>query len=375
MNTKNLLTNIGKQYLCFGIFLFINTLFCIKYFSRYTDIYIPATIFIDAFLIFIFAVNTNRFDKKILSVFNYILLLGYLILGVFILKFVDIETLNVDRWSVITSFWQNFEKGEYVFFAQSFGGNYPGPMPFYYIMAYPFYLMGELGYFSLLGVPLLFLLLKYCNIETKIQTKILLILLFSPFLWWEIACRSNLLLNGTLILFSIAYFFKDFPKISNKKLIISAILFGLFLSTRNVFAIAYITACIFALKTNYVSFKQMIIMAILAIITFVGTFIPFVYNHWNDFLIMNPFVIQSSFLMPFGYTLIFMALAVIFGFILKKITDVYFYISINLFLCIFTYAIYQICQVGLNDAFFNHAIDISYFMFCIPFVYLYIFDK
>jgi hypothetical protein len=366
---------LKKQYFGFGIFLFINTLFCIKYFSRYTVFYIPATIFIIAVLILIFAKNIDKFDKKKLSVFNYILLIAYLILGFLIFRIVDIESLNVDRWSVITSFWKNFETGEYVYFAKSFAGNYPGPMPFYYILAYPFYLIEELGYLSLLGIPLFFLLLKYCKIDTKIRTKILLLLLFSPFLWWEIMSRSNLFLNGTLILFSIVYFFKDFPRISNKRLIISAILFGLLLSTRNVFAVTYVISCIFALKTNYVSFKQMIIMAVLAMITFAGTFIPFVYNYWNEFLVMNPFIIQSSFLMPFGYTLIFVVLAVIFGFISKTMTDVYFYISVNLFLCILTYAIYQICQVGLNIAFFDSIIDISYFIFCIPFVCLYIFNN
>jgi len=37
----------------------------------------------------------------------------------FIFYKIPVESLNVDRWSVITSFWDNFFKGEYVYFAKS----------------------------------------------------------------------------------------------------------------------------------------------------------------------------------------------------------------------------------------------------------------
>ncbi|MDR0828742.1 MAG: hypothetical protein LBN95_01330 [Prevotellaceae bacterium] len=363
------------RYICFFIFLFINTLFSVKYFSRYTDFYIPATVLIDVMLVAIFAIKTDKIDAKIFSIFNYILLIVYLIFCIIIFQIIDINSLHVDRWSVISSFWQNFENGEYVYFAKSNEGNYPGPMPFYYILAYPFYFVKELGYFSMLGVPLFFLLLKYCKIEEGTQTKLLLLLLFSSFLWWEIMCRSNILLNSTLILFSIVYFFKEFPKFTTKKLIFSGILFGLLLSTRNVFAIAYIISCIFALKIRYVSFKQMFILAGIALCTFVGTFIPFVYGFWNEFLQMNPFIIQGSALMPFSYTLIFIVLAIIFGFICKKPTDVFFYIALDLFLCIFTYSIYHICGNRLNEAFFGNIVDISYFILCIPFALFFYYKK
>ncbi|GHV35679.1 hypothetical protein FACS1894178_5780 [Bacteroidia bacterium] len=75
--------------------------------------------------------------------------------------------------------------------------------------------------------------------------------------------------------------------------------------------------------------------------------------------------------MPFGYTLIFIALAVVFGFICKKPTDVYFTIALDLFLCILTYSIYHICKIGLNVAFIGNIVDISYFLLCIPFVLLF----
>jgi hypothetical protein len=82
---------------------------------------------------------------------------------------------------------------------------------------------------------------------------------------------------------------------------------------------------------------------------------------------MNPFIIQGSALMPFGYTLIFIVLAFIFGFICKNPIDVIFYIALDLFLCITFYVTYQmIIQGSIVNSFF----DMSYFIFCIPFALL-----
>ena len=358
--------------MCLFIFLFINTLFCVKYFARYTDFYVIATLFVDFILVFFFYTNFRVFNKKSLAIINYLLLVIYVIFCVIIFQVVDVDSLQVDRWSIITSFWENFEKGKYVYYAKSNVGNYPGPMPFYYILAYPFYALKELGYFSMLCIPLFFLLLSYIKSAVEIKSKVLLLLLVSPFLWWEIMCRSNILLNSVLVLFSLVYFFNSFPNFSIKKMIVSGILFGLLLSIRNVFAIAYIVACVYALKSRYVSFYQMLILGCISLLTFACTFVPFIYGHWKDFLVVNPFIIQGSALMPFAYTLIFILLAFVFGLRCKSPKDVYFYITLDLFLCILTYLIYHIVNIGFESSFINSIVDISYFLFCIPFALFFV---
>jgi hypothetical protein len=63
--------------------------------------------------------------------------------------------------------WDNYFSGEYVYFAKSNFGNPPGPMPFYYVLALPFYAVGELGYFSLLGIVVFVLLLRFARVPRR----------------------------------------------------------------------------------------------------------------------------------------------------------------------------------------------------------------
>src|SRR5690606_4490533 len=88
-----------------------------------------------------------------------------------------VEKLIVDRWSVITSFCYAHFANIYPYFAKSNVGNPPGPMPFYFLLALPFYSIGELGFLSLIGVLLFFFLLKYFKIEFQRRILILLFLL------------------------------------------------------------------------------------------------------------------------------------------------------------------------------------------------------
>jgi hypothetical protein len=285
------------------------------------------------------------------------------------------ESLNVDRWSVITSFWDNFFKNDYVYFAKSNVGNPPGPMPFYFILALPFYFIGELGYFSILGIVVFLLLLRYNSRSNAVQSTYIILILFSVFYLWEVICRSNVFLNGTLILFSIVYLFKSLENNKRHYLLSNGIIIGLLLSTRNVFVIPYIVAFLFALKYQFVSIKDTLQIGLIAFILFILTFVPFVYNHLEDFKVMNPFKIQSSSLMPLEYCLACIALS--FGTILivKQKSDVYFYSGLILFVTIVFYYVYLIKEYNFEDAFFNSQADISYFILCIPFILYYMVEN
>ena len=138
---------------------------------------------------------------KYLGKFNLLLLLLFFVVFYFAFQKIPVETLKVDRWSVISSFWDNYFGNKYVYFAKSNMNNPPGPMPFYFILALPFYIIGELGYFSILGIVLFFGLLNYKKLNTNLQTTALLLVCSSIFYLHEVICRSNIFLNSTIVLF------------------------------------------------------------------------------------------------------------------------------------------------------------------------------
>jgi hypothetical protein len=357
--------NLAKYSLF--IFLFINFIFSVKYSSRITDFYLPFSILIT--LVFYLIYRKQEIFIRLLGklkINTISLLVFYFILCLFLFAKIPIETLNVDRWSVISSFWDNYFRGEYVYYAKSFDNNYPGPMPFYFILALPFYLIGELGLFSFLGL-LLFILLGFNNFSKSKINIIFILTGFSLFFLWEICGRSNLFFNGVIILLLIKLFFKKYT-MSLKSNLVFGVLVGLTLSTRNVFVIPYIITFIYALKSKRIDIKNTIYLGLICLITFAITFVPFVWNHMDDFLIMNPFIIQADGLIPFKYSLLFIIISIVLAFKCNQEIDVYFLSGLVLFLTILFYVVYKIIIYGFDRAFFMSGADITYFILCTPFL-------
>lgn len=359
-----------KRNVSFFLFVLINFIFCVKYSSRITDWYLPFSIIFSGIYFAIWKYKSFFTKIPSLKIIN-LLLIGVFLLGSFYgLSKIPVQTLNVDRWSVITSFWETYFSGEYAYFAKANTGNPPGPMPFYFILAFPFYALGELGLFSLLGIVVFYLLLKYSKIQNHIITATLLLLFISTFYLWEIFSRSNVFINSVLVLFSIVYFNKE-DELTMKRIIVTGILTGLLMSTRNVFAIPYIISFLFAWRTGRINFGKLVLLGTIAVLIFGATFLPFVIGHFQDFKTMNPFLVQSTFLIPFGYTIAFILLAVLLGLRCNKVENVYFFSGLTLFISIAVYFVYHFVNKGFDETYFGSVGDVSYFILSVPFLLYY----
>src|SRR5690554_770708 len=367
---------LSKTNISLLLFLFVNFLFAIKYTERITSFYVLISIGIIGFygLIWKYRTKLNLFQSK-LNIVNFGIVFLFFIGAIFIFSKITQESLMVDRWSVISSFWDNYFSDKYVYLATSHRGNYPGPMPFYYILALPFYLLGELGYFSLLGIIVFLSLLKFDKISVPKQTIAIILLCSSVFFLWEVISRSNVFLNGSLILFSIIYLLKSIEQKKPYFVLWNGIFIGLMLSTRNVFVIPYIITFLYLLKTKELSVKEVIQTGFVTILTFTLTFLPFIYNYIEEFEIMNPFIIQSDYLMPQYLTFLCVAVSSLFVFLIKSKEDTYYYSGLALFMTISIYFIYHIIEIGLTDSYFNSVVDISYFILSMPFLMYYFIKK
>ncbi len=353
-----------KRNICFALFLFVNFLFTYKYLERFTPWAVLVSVLVSLLYIVLFQKrDLLKFISKKIEISFFI---AFIVVCLLIWKKIAVETLNVDRWSVITSFWDSYFANEYAYFAKSFAGNPPGPMPFYFILALPFYLVGELGFLSIIGVLLFYWLMWYKKVNSITRIFILLLILSSFFNLWEVICRSNIFLNATLVLGSLPYILNQ-KVFTLQALIISGIFIGLLISTRNVFVISYVICFLYLWRIKTIQFKQLTVLGIISLLIFALTFIPVVYGHLEDFKQMNPFIVQSTFLIPFEYTVLFVLIAIGTSFLCKNRSDVYFYNAVVLFVSILIYLIYYICLQGLTQAFTESTVDISYFIFCIPF--------
>lgn len=361
------LSALNKKNVSLFIFLVVSFLFSAKYLYRVTPFAGIISLVITLLYLLLWNKRNHLFPNKEIAKKIVIAALIIFVGGSFyVFKKIPVETLNVDRWSVITSFWDSFFNGEYVYFAKSNMSNYPGPMPFYFIMALPFYFISELGYFSILGVLVFYFLIeKTIRNRTLKSITIILILMNIPYLW-EVACRSNIFLNGTLVLGVLILFVKQ-KEFNYKNSLAIGILIGLVLSTRNVFVIPFIIAFVYCLKTKKITIRQTVIIGAITVLTFCLTFLPFVWNYFAEFKTMNPFIIQSDVLIPFQYTLLFILASFVAGFYCKNDNEIYFYSSLILFNSILIYFLYWIMLRGFEETFTKSAADISYFILCLPF--------
>ena len=363
---------ISKKNISIAVLLFINFAYILKYSARFTELNFVISMLVNSVLLLI--VNFKQKISFYLEKINkYFILVTYLLVILILFHFIPKEALNIDRWSVITSFWDNFFSDKYVYYAKSFDGNNPGPMPFYFIVAWPFYKLGEIGLFGILGVALYIFQLYINNIR---HNRILYFLMIasSGFLMHEIVCRSNIFANAMLVVLLIYYFQNKYNN-TLKSTIIFGILTGLIMSTRNVFAIPFIIMVIFYLKSKLITFCNVMVFGFTALIIFALTFLPFIWNHFDDFLITNPFIIQSDFLLPMRYSICFVVVSFAFGFMCKNKLEVYFYSGILLFLTIAFYHILITLQFSFQESFYGSVADITYFLLCIPFFIQYILSE
>lgn len=361
-----------KTGISVAILLFINFIFCFKYALRFTEFgfHIATILLVTQLIIFKYGYKISLSFK--LEKIIWFCFLFYLV-GLVILSHykIPLESLNVDRWSVISSFLTELYNGNYPYYAKSHMGNFPGPMPIYFLIAAPFYELGELSILSSIGYIAIsiYTIIKIKKIE---NTKFLLFYLFtSLFLIWEIATRSNVFTYSIFALLVLSEF-KNLDKKSILKFYGIAILTGFMLSTRSVYILPYIIFFLSSLVNKEITLKRFLIFVSLASLAFFSTFIPFIWVFESDFFTMNPFIIQSSFLIPKFYTLLFIFISILLTFLVKNKTDKFFYSGFSLFISILIYSIYHIVKYGFEISFFNSKVDISYFIFCIPFFVKYL---
>lgn len=360
------------RYLSLTILLGVNFVFALKYLERVTPYYLALSVGVTAAY---FLVWRNRrvfngvFDRKV-SPFLLLLLWG--VMATLIFYQIPKETLHVDRWSIISSFWETAEQGNYAYAAKSFDGNHPGALPFYFYLAYPFYVLGETGWFSFLGLVSFVLMARWQRLPGSITAIVLCGL--GLFYLWELACRSNLFTVSTLALGAILLFQNRY----NGSVLHSfwfGVLFGLVFSTRNILVLPLCVVGASFLARKKLRWSDLMGMGVSAAITIVVTFLPVVWGHWSEFIQLNPFSVQSDLLLPWWSGPIFILLAFVAGYFCRTNRSVYLMSALTLLWVVVVYVLLFVCAHGWSDAFFESYADISYFIFAVPFAIWHLFAE
>lgn len=381
-----------EKYISIILITLINCIFAYKYlvkFSSYTilvDIYNWSSLkfFIDLIKsnpllstviygigFFLFAIMIDKYIAKLkqlkLSLLFLIGIFVYLFLNLAAILATDPKSITVDRWSTIMSFWDAVNNGTFPYLAKSHLGCLPGPSPFYFVIAYPFYLIGEIGYLSLTGCLLLFVLIftHYNNITNKYMAIALLIL--STTVFWENLARSTVLTMSVIILVYMVMLINN-KKTGTVALVLWGAAGGLLFSTRSVYIITYIVCYEFLfLQTR--KHRELAVVSISFVIAYAFTFLPFIIWDLNTFIRYNPITLQAS-LASHSAIILVLLLSVVAGLYVKTEQDVYFSTAILILLVVSSHMVMGINSYGFDEALFGNKADISYLVLALPFLSL-----
>lgn len=344
------------------LFIFINIFFCVRYAIRLS----PLVAIVSTLAYIFISFYILKFHKKNTLSGKSIITIGsiWIIASAFLLYLIPLETIRVDRVEMIELFWDAVYNGEYPYSPRGrFNGNHPGPMPIYFLLCYPFYIIKQYAIIPILS--LIFGTYYIYKRDKSIATLLFLLIITSPACYWEILCRSTIIFN-TIIFLAWFITLRNFKSFSTNLTILSAIIGGLVLSTRSIFAIPVIAFFIYSIRYN--STPKTILWAIILSLSFIATHIPLLYYGLDNFLMINPIWLQSNFFMPTEYLVLFVLTTIVVATKCNSFNQICYVCGLILFATTLTYIIRYICYAGIEHS-ITKGCDISYFLFSVPFLF------
>jgi len=243
----------------------------------------------------------------------------------------------------------------------------PSGLPFLFILAMPFYFLGNLGLIQIISF-LIFCVLIYFRYKnnTLSRFRVLLLLVSAPAFLYEVVVRSELFSNMAAAMSYLAVFEAYNRKAGLLMFILLGIAGGLVLSTRVIVFVIYLPFFIFF----FIRQKQFLRYSLFALsmgISFILTLVPFIFWDFHKFMDYGPFSIQMSYL-PAWVSVLFLVLLVYLAWRVKHLRSLYTWIAVMLFVIVVTSFIIAIVKHGWYSCVFQDRFDISYFCFTLPFL-------
>lgn len=348
------------------IFLLVNGIFVYKYGARATPHFLPLTAAYSLFFAILFYALPRIPERLFTGKLYVAIAAAYCLLFAALLQFVPQSSIRLDRYEMISLFWDNVSNGINPYTPRTPDSNIPSGFPLYFAMALPFYLIGEIGYLSLLGFALFaWLLYRRRDFSWRGKTSALILLLASAAFNYENLCRSTIFLNSVLAMAVVAFHERYFTA-SRYGFAATAVLTGLAVSTRSVIVAMLAPFFISRLRTDF-TLKSTVWFSVISVAAFLATFVPLLfYSGFTDGY--NPFMVQANAFLPMSAILAGLAMAVAASFFIRTGAQYYWVACLVLFGLAAFYAAYNVAIWGWTAAVFDSVVDFTYFSFCLPFL-------
>ena len=347
------------------LYLFINFLFAFKYINRVSNFALLSALIYSTIIVLIIILFNYLPNEYFTNLLFYIFTILFSICILIIFQQIKVESLNVDRWSMIQSFWDRLLNWEFPYIPTSFFTNTPGPFPFYFLIAFPFYLLGEIGYLSLLGYILLIIFIRINFSDNKTVFLLSLMSSISPAFLWELTVRSTLVINMVIILFYLYWVEQKYINNSWAH-ILTGLCAGLLISTRGIVVIPLLIYFSYKMIKNH-EWRNTFIIGSAAILGFFITILPLLIWDFEGFIKYNPITLQANFI-DTSILICLIIVSMVSGLFIKNFNYFCLVTGIVVFSAILIPFINAIQITGWKNVVLYNGFDISYFLLSFPFL-------
>jgi hypothetical protein len=357
----------NTEFFALTIYLFINTLFVYKYASRFVStpwIWIACYVICISTLVVLFYkdFDSEPHRKRSNAVFVVSVVFIALTLTLIMLHF-DPGHIRVGRYPALEDWIARLLNGQYPYISPT----RPSGFPFLFLLAMPFYLLGDLGLLQIFAFLIYVLILQYRHgSEGTNRVRTLILLAGSPVFLYEIAVRSDLFSNMVLVILYMMFCENRVRDAKIPALLITGFVGGLLLATRGIVLLIFLLYFGYLFK-NQLKRSFFFLTGIIA--GFIIVVLPFAFWNIEYFMRHGPLTIQTSYLPLWLSILLILPCIYLAGRATSPIL-VYKYITSMLFAAVFIAFVISLVGRGWVDTIFGDRFDISYFCFTLPFLLL-----
>lgn len=236
--------------------------------------------------------------------------------------------------------------------------------PFWFVIAAPFFIVGEIGLLHILAFLLgAFVLLRIDHARSPAG---ILALAASPAFLYEIVVRSGITTNMILV---VAYVFmtdRVLKRNEHASAFLLGLIGGLVLSTRGVVFLIFAAYLGFYARNTW---RRAATLLAGWLVSFCATILPFVLWDWDRFLAVGPFMHQLQLTRLAGWLVVpAVVLAFLLGRKRKTLDGVFEMVGLFLFLGVAASFCTSLVSNGLAASVMDSRFDISYFCLALPFI-------
>jgi hypothetical protein len=343
----------------------INTLFVYKYAARITSHpWITSLLYLallGLLALLLYRKTELRLSPATENLVYFCMIVLFAVALSLVMSHFDPQKIRVGRYPALQDWISRLFDSEFPYNSHT----RPSGFPFLFVMAMPFYLLGDVGFFQVFTFPIFAGLVYFKHGEqTTNRLRCILLLVFAPVFLYEVVVRSELFSNMIMVMLYLAILEMVGRKMSLIALICLGLVGGLLLSTRGIVLLVYILVLGYFLK------RKVVPHGLFFLSVFAGFFVslaPFLIWDWSQFIELGPFSRQLS-LLPFWLLALFVVSCIYCVLRIGSLRKVYSAVSFFLFAVVLVAFIIKVLDYGWHQAVLGDGFDISYFAFAVPFL-------